>query len=168
MLKMKNLSCRLFCLLLLIVFAGYANAQQREPIYNPKADAQEQLDEAVATAKSENKNVMIQIGGNWCSWCYLFHDFIRNDPGLDSLIDDNYITVHINYSKENYNKPVLESLGFPQRFGFPVFVILDKNGKEIHIQDSALLEEGRGYNRDKVEGFLKNWTTAALDPAKYR
>jgi hypothetical protein len=48
------------------------------------------------------------------------------------------------------------------RFGFPVFIILDGSGKVLHIQDSALLEEGNGYNQMKVIGFFKNWTVSAI------
>lgn len=52
------------------------------------------------------------------------------------------------------------------RFGFPVFIIFDGNGKVLHIQDSALLEEGNGYNQMKVMGFFKNWTASAIIPVK--
>jgi hypothetical protein len=55
-------------------------------------------------------------------------------------------------------------LGNPTRFGFPVFIILDINGKPIHIQDSGLLEEGPGYNKQKVIGFFRNWTASAMVP----
>ena len=48
------------------------------------------------------------------------------------------------------------------RFGFPVFVVLDEEGKVIHIQDSSFLEEGKGYNQEKVLRFFKNWTPAAV------
>jgi protein-disulfide isomerase-like protein with CxxC motif len=50
------------------------------------------------------------------------------------------------------------------RFGFPVFVVLDENGKVIHIQDSSFLEEGQGYNQEKVLRFFKNWTPKAVKP----
>jgi hypothetical protein len=46
----------------------------------------------------------------------------------------------------------LENCG---RFGFPVFVVLNKDGKVLHIQDSSLLEEGQGYNQEKVLRFFK-------------
>jgi len=48
------------------------------------------------------------------------------------------------------------------RFGFPVFVVLDEKGKVIHIQDSSFLEEGQGYDREKVLRFFKNWTPKAM------
>ena len=44
------------------------------------------------------------------------------------------------------------------RFGFPVFVVLDEDGRVIHIQDSSFLEEEQGYNQEKVLRFFKNWT----------
>jgi hypothetical protein len=48
------------------------------------------------------------------------------------------------------------------RFGFPVFVVLDEKGNIIHIQDSSLLEEGQGYNKEKVLRFFQNWTPKAV------
>lgn len=44
--------------------------------------------------------------------------------------------------------------------------VLIQYGKVLHIQDSALLEEGKGYNQLKVQGFFRNWTTSAIIPAK--
>ena len=58
---------------------------------------------------------------------------------------------------------MLERLGNPGRFGYPVFVVLDSEGKVIHTQDSSFLEEGNGYNKDKVMRFFSNWTPAAVN-----
>jgi hypothetical protein len=59
-------------------------------------------------------------------------------------------------------------LGYPQRFGFPVLVVLDENGKQLHTQDSALLEKGNGYDREKVKSFLRNWAPGAFDEMLYK
>ena len=59
-------------------------------------------------------------------------------------------------------KAMLERLNNPARFGFPVFVVLDEEGRVIHIQDSSFLEEGQGYNQEKVLRFFKNWTPKAV------
>lgn len=75
--------------------------------------------------------------------------------------------VLLNYSRENKNSEILTELDFPQRFGFPVFVILDSEGNRIHTQNSAYLEAGEGYDDKKVLQFLKHWTPAALDPENY-
>lgn len=57
---------------------------------------------------------------------------------------------------------LMKRLNNPQRFGFPVFVVLDETGTVLHIQDSCFLEEGKGYNEEKVLRFLKSWTPQAI------
>ena len=87
---------------------------------------------------------------------------------IDSIIQDNYVVYHLNYSKENKNEKLLAKYGFPQRFGFPVFLILDGEGKLLHTQNSGYLEEEKGYNRNKVISFFTDWSPKALDPAQYK
>ncbi|MDE7096601.1 MAG: thioredoxin, partial [Muribaculaceae bacterium] len=57
-------------------------------------------------------------------------------------------------------------LGNPVRFGFPVLIILDENGNILHTQDSALLESGEGYDKEKVTRFFESWTPGAVKSAK--
>jgi len=136
-------------------------------IYNPKADAQEEISAAVKKAAAQHKNVMLQMGGNWCIWCIRFNDLVTKDPALDKYLRDNFVVVHVNYSPENLNEKVFANLGYPQRFGFPVFVVLDDKGNRLHTQDSSYLEEGQGHSKTKIMEFFKNWSPAALDPKSY-
>ena len=57
---------------------------------------------------------------------------------------------------------MMQRLGNPGRFGYPVFVVLDGDGKILHTQDSSFLEEGESYSREKVLRFFKCWTPEAL------
>lgn len=154
----------LFCV---VLCALQTQAQDEKKLYDPTADAQQQIADALSRAKETNKHVFIQVGGNWCSWCILFHKFVEGNEAVKSVFDDNYVPVKLNYSSENKNMDILAKLGYPNRFGFPVFVILDADGKRLHTQDSALLEDGQGYSEKKVVGFFKNWSPAAVDPATY-
>jgi hypothetical protein len=79
------------------------------------------------------------------------------------LIKENYVYIHVNYSKDNKNLEAMKYLGNPGRFGYPVFVILDQEGRPIHIQESESLEEGKGYNQKKVEKFLRLWNKKAVE-----
>jgi len=156
-------------LLLTVLMAGASHltmAQETKKLYDPALDGMKQIKEAVSQARSSGKHVLIQYGGNWCSWCIKFDAFCKADPDISRLINDNYIPVKLNYSPENRNDASNEYLGNPSRFGCPVFIILDGKGKVLHIQNSALLEEGQGYNQKKVLGFFRNWTASAVVPAK--
>lgn len=120
------------------------------------------------TGQKKNKFVLIQAGGNWCSWCLRFNKFVNEDAQLDSIVKASFVVYHLNYSKENLNKEVFAKYGYPQRFGFPVFIILDGGGNRLNTQNSGYLEEGKGYNKDKVFEFFKNWVPAALDANSYK
>jgi hypothetical protein len=63
----------------------------------------------------------------------------------------------------------MKDLEYPNRFGFPVFVVLDGKGKILHTQDSGQLEHAtvKGYDTTKVVTFLKMWNVKALDPTSY-
>ncbi len=151
----------------LLATAAPAVAQKKGP-YNPRADARAEIAKAVHKAKAENKHVLLQIGGNWCVWCRRLEKLFRADTAIARILNRNYELVFVNFSRENKNLDVLAELGYPQRFGFPVLVVLDADGKRLHTQDSALLEKGKGQDPEKVRRFLELWTPSALDPAKYR
>ncbi len=139
-------------------------------VYNEEINPMEQIDEAIAKANGNGKFVICQVGGNWCPWCLRFADFIANDSTISQVIADNFVYIHVNYNprrtknaeKTALAKAMLERLNKPDRFGFPVFVVLDEKGRVIHIQDSSFLEEGKGYDCGKVLRFFKNWTPKAV------
>ena len=141
---------------------------QGAKLYNPTANAEGEIAAAVKKAKAEKKHVLIQAGGNWCSWCLEFNRFTHTDQQIDSLLEADYIVYHMNYSPENKNTTLMTKYGFPQRFGFPVFIILDENGNQLHTQNSAYLEQGKSYNKGRVMEFLRGWNRIALNPASYK
>ncbi|MCX6226745.1 MAG: thioredoxin family protein [Bacteroidia bacterium] len=167
---MKKLITFIMTLLLVagIQTASAQEAKVAKKIYNPAANAREDINQAVKKAKAEGKHVLIQVGGNWCGWCILFHGFINEDPEIKKFIEDNYVFTLLNTSAENKNTELLKEYNNPGRLGYPVFLILNAKGKLIHTQDSGLLEEGKGYNKGKVMGFLRNWTPAAVDPKNFK
>lgn len=152
--------------LVLLGLSGFVKAQETK-VYNPKADAAADIRQAVAKAGREGKHVFLQIGGNWCVWCLRFNALVTQNDTLATRMKSNYVVVHVNHSKENKNEEVLASLGYPQRFGFPVFVILDGKGNRLHTQNSAHLESGEGHSSKKVLEFLSHWAPAAIDPKSY-
>ena len=136
--------------------------------YHPEENAEEKIKEAAAKAKASGKQVMLQIGGNWCIWCARFIDFVANDKQLDSAMNANYVVYKMNYSKENYNAKLLAKYNYPQRFGFPVFLVLDGDGKLLHTQNSWYLEDGKSYSKEKIMAFLNEWNVKSFDPSQYR
>lgn len=153
---------------LFLSFAAFSQDMTKFNLYKPADDAEKEIAAAVKEAKKAGKFVFIQIGGNWCIWCARFNDFVTNDPSLDSAVQKNFVVYHMNYSKENFNAKLLAKYGYPQRFGFPVFLVLDDKGNLLHTQNSGYLEEGKGYSKEKVLEFFDQWSPSAFDPANYK
>jgi len=154
-------------LLIILTETSFPQNNDTLVLYHPDMDAVEQIDQAILLAQSENKHVLIQVGGNWCPWCIRLHKFIKQHQTLDSLIRADYVLLHVNYSMENKNPEAMKRLEFPQRFSFPVFVILDAEGKRLHTQNTAYLEEKESYNEEKIKEFLLNWNYSAINPETY-
>lgn len=150
-----------FCLIV------QANVTDTSKLYNPNANAEKDIAAAIIKAKQQGKHVFIQAGGNWCGWCIKFNYFVTHDKDITALLKANFIVYHLNYSPENRNYNTFKKYGFAQRFGFPVFIILDGNGNRLHTQNSAYLEEDKSYNKKKVLDFLNAWRPAALDEKNY-
>jgi thiol:disulfide interchange protein len=122
-----------------------------DPARDPRAD----LDEAIKVAAKTGKNIVLDIGGEWCPWCVFMDKFFFQHPDLAKVRDANYVWVKVNYSKENKNQAFLSA--YPERPGYPHLYVLDPSGKLLQSQDTSLLEMGKGYNPDKFAEFLNKW-----------
>lgn len=158
-----NIDMKKIILFTLILFTGFSSRAQNKLLYDTAANAEKDIAYAVMVAKSKKKHVLIQAGGNWCKWCIEFNRFSKADSAINALIENNYVVYHLNYSKENKNEKTFTKLGFPDRFGFPVFIILNGKGERIHTQNSEYLEDGKkSYDAGKVKAFLQSWTAKAV------
>lgn len=130
--------------------------------YHPEANAEKDIQDLIAKAKKENKNIILQAGGNWCIWCLRFNNYVNTTSELKTIVDQNYLYYHLNWSPENKNEKIFAQYDNPgAKYGYPVFIVLDKNGKMIHVQDSSVLEEGKGYSLEKTKSFFNAWKPKA-------
>jgi thiol:disulfide interchange protein len=126
--------------------------------YDPKRDADQDIRDATAEAKRSNRRVLLEVGGEWCSWCHTFDNFFEAHPDLVMLREKNFVTVKINFSEENPNKEVLAR--YAPIPGYPHVFVLDADGNLLHSQDTSALEEGKSYNLERLTTFLTYWATA--------
>jgi thioredoxin-related protein len=160
-------------IILFLFVTGVSFSQDRTQPYNENQNLRADLEKAIAQAQKENKHIMVQLGGNWCPWCIRFHALVKGTPKINSLMKDNYVYLLLNVPREKGKRDnsIFKEFEYPNRFGFPVFVILDKNGKRLNTQDSDAFESPNpdiaGYDTAKVVRFLSMWTVKAVDPATY-
>lgn len=126
--------------------------------YHPEDDAEAKINALLIRAKKENKNVILQAGGNWCVWCLRFDDFRKKNKAVRENLAKNYLYYHLNYSTENKNTAVFEKY-VPEgtKLGYPFFIILNKNGDVLKLQESGSFENGITYDSQKVIDFLDRY-----------
>lgn len=123
--------------------------------YNPKADPFRQLDSAKAEAAKTGRQILLDVGGEWCIWCHRMDDLFRANKDLAELLTQHYVIVKINMSMDNKNEVFLAQ--FPKIDGYPHLFVLDASGKVVQSQNTGDLEEGKGHSKEKMAEFLKKW-----------
>jgi thioredoxin-related protein len=128
--------------------------------FNPERDANKDIQDAITQARKSKKNILLDVGGEWCSWCHRLDSLFIQNPDLDKFLNDHYVVVKINVGKENYNKEVLSK--YPKIDGYPHLFVLNSSGKLLHSQDTGKLEYPKGHlpkghDKKKVFAFLKQW-----------
>lgn len=134
----------------------YTPVTKFDPARNPAKD----LQAAVEEAKISNRRIILDVGGDWCIWCYRISHFIENNADIKNFVKENFIFMKVNFSKDNENKEFLSR--YPEIPGYPHFFVLDKNGKLLHSQDTGLLEQEKGYSHEKMMAFLKKWVPVKI------
>ena len=131
--------------------------------FDPARDAAADVAHAVTLASAQGKRVIVDVGGEWCSWCHILDRFVAANADVRSRIAANYVWVKVNYSTENRNEALLTR--WPKVAGYPHLFVLGANGRLLHSQDTGTLESGNGYDRAKFIAMLERW---AAPPAVTR
>ena len=131
-------------------------AYAADKVFDPTRDANKDLHAAMAEAQKEHKNILMDVGGNWCPWCILLDRMLNDDAELHALLEKNYVLLHVNFSRENEN---LDFLGpYPKAKGYPAWYVLSPKGKLLKAEDTSELEQTHkldaGYNKDTLKKFL--------------
>ena len=70
----------------LAVMLVSAAAWAVEKPFNPASDPAKDLQVAMQRAQAEHKNILMDVGGNWCEWCLVLEETLHADPELNALL----------------------------------------------------------------------------------
>lgn len=125
-------------------------------VFDPQRNAAKDIELAVREANRSGRNILLNIGGDWCTWCRKFDKYFEQNNDIRDYLYQNYVLVKVNYSPDNRNKDVLSK--YPGIYGYPHIFILNKSGKLIQSQDTAVFEEENSYNRQRILNFLEKFS----------
>ncbi|HTY87338.1 MAG TPA: thioredoxin family protein [Candidatus Acidoferrum sp.] len=120
--------------ILLLAAAAFWRANASEPVWLtdlPKAQAQ---------AQAEKKMVLLDFtGSDWCGWCMKFKQDVLDTPEFQAYAAKNLVLVELDYPRKKVQPADLKkaNAALKGRYdvkGFPTFVVLNSDGKEIGRQ----------------------------------
>ncbi len=143
-----------------LAVAGLAGEKPvAEKPFDPGRDPAKDLRAAEARAASEHKNILMDVGGNWCPWCLLLDRTLAEDPVLHAALEKNYVLLRVNWSRENQNAEFL--VEYPETRGYPAWYVLSASGRLLKAEDTSELEQthllSTGYSKAAVGAFLEKY-----------
>ena len=125
-------------------------------VYDEQRDPFKDAAAALALAKESNRQVLIEIGGNWCSWCHKMDAFLVKNPEVYQALHSQYVLLKINVSDSNENDDFMKSL--PPVLGYPHMYVSTAQGKMILSKDTAELLADNNYSKSQWLSFLTKWS----------
>ncbi len=124
-------------------------------VYDDQRDPFKDANAALTLARETDRNVLIEIGGNWCTWCHKMDAFLLENPTVYKALHSKYVLLKINVSDSNENEDFMKSL--PPVLGYPHMYVSTPAGKMLLSKDTAELQDNSGYSKDYWLGFLNKW-----------
>ncbi len=129
-------------------------------LYPPPADAERELQEALAAAKRTHKRVIVVFGANWCYDCHVLDTTFRS-KAFAPLVQANYEVVHVNIGDEGKDNAALAArLGVGLAKGIPSLAVLEPGGAVVYAQKNGEFESSVKIGPADVRAFLEKWKPA--------
>ena len=116
--------------------------------------AQNDFEDALKKAASENKRVVVDVYTDWCGWCKKMDAEAYSNSEVKELLKDNFVLVKLNAEGKNkltYNgkQYTEEELSYYfDVFSFPTTIFLEPDGKLITFSYD-------NYPMKNVPGYIK-------------
>lgn len=139
-------------LVLSLILTAFAHADAL--VYDESADAVAQVAQALARAKSDNKQLMIVFGANWCGDCKMLDGEFKK-PALSALLDKNYVIVKVDVNRFNKNLDVVKPYGDVIKKGIPSIVIATPANQLVYATSGGELADARKMGEAGVLAFFQ-------------
>jgi len=126
--------------------------------YDEKANADAQVDAAIARAKKNGKRVLIDLGGNWCADCRIMAGLMEL-PEMERFLNAHYEMVSVDVGRFNRNLQIPARYGITQRLeGVPAFLVVTTHGKLVNAGRVSAIQDARHMTPQALADWLAQWT----------
>jgi protein disulfide-isomerase len=146
-------------LLALLVFCQGAFAATGP--YDEAADAQADIQAALAQTQPSRLPVIVVFGANWCGDCKELDTAFKSGAAAP-LIAKNFRVVKVNVGRFDRNVDLAEAYGVPLKKGIPAVVVLSGDGKALYATRSGELADARAMGDSGIYNFFAKVVSAQV------
>jgi thioredoxin 1 len=117
--------------------------------YNEQADARVDINQAIAKASAEHKQVLVVYGANWCKDC-LALDRGFGQGSLSQEVGKRFVVVKVNVGRFDRNVDVANQMGVTLKKGIPTVAVLSPEGQVLGATVGGELADARNMGEDAV------------------
>ncbi|MEV7182299.1 thioredoxin family protein [Kitasatospora sp. NPDC093679] len=121
--------------------------------YNPSANAQKEIDAALALSKSDGRRVLLDFGTNECGVCRAV-DGLFAKSRIRSTLDASYHVVKIDLENNRTNMAILGRYDSSHGFSTPVIIVVDAKNTVVTNTNRTGLPK---LTETGLDGFLRQW-----------
>ena len=140
--------------------AARREAPQKKDLYPASADAKKEIDEALHSALSAHKRVLVVFGANWCGDCHALDDAFHSAE-LAPTLQKYFVVVHVDIGHGEKNLDLAQKYEVPLKRGIPAIAVLDSSGKLLFSQKQGEFEAARSLANADILAFLNKWKPAS-------
>jgi protein disulfide-isomerase len=130
------------------------------PPYDEAADAQAEIKQALATAGSTKRPVLVIFGANWCEDCRALDASLKT-PKNAELVAKEFVVVKVDVGNFDRNLPVVSQYGNPIKRGIPAAVVLSPGNQVLYATRAGELSSARRMSETGVYDFFRNVLASA-------
>jgi thioredoxin 1 len=126
-------------------------------LYDKNANANLEIEEAIARAKNDHQRVILVFGANWCYDCHVL-DQAFHQMDVAKILQKNFQVVHVDIGDDGKkNGNVAAEYQVPLEKGIPALAVLDPDGKLLYSQKNGEWESARSLDPDDLIALLNMW-----------
>jgi thiol:disulfide interchange protein len=131
-------------------------AVPRAQLYNPRADARQEIVNALALAEADEKLVLIDFGADWCADCVVLSRLL-DDSTVKPYLDAHYVVVRVDVGQWDNNLDISKEYGDPIARGIPAVVVLRPDAEVVASTGGGELANARTASEDDILTLLQQW-----------
>lgn len=129
-------------------------------LYPADADANKEIENALKTAKTANKRVMLIFGGNWCYDCHVLNQALHEGEAA-KIVKESFDLIHVDIGEGDKNLDLVKKYETTLDYGVPTVVILDAESRVIYSSTKGEFEAARRMMKRDLVAFLNQWKATA-------